>query len=344
MTDDHLSKRQQARIEANAADRLAPWLRDARAAAGANPDAGIPGLVVSHLRREVEVAPLGAAEGDENLRVRCFLRATVPPVVSGDRILFEADAADPARGVITARLPRLSLLSRHTPKGLRPVCANLDLLLITVAPEPAPHADLIDRYLVAATLDDLEAVLVFNKCDLETAADGAALRALYDRIGIDTYAVSAGTGEGLDALRARLDGRTAAFVGQSGVGKSSLINALIPGAGAETGDLSGRQNRGRSRGRHTTSTTRLYHTDAGVIIDSPGIREFAADIPDEAALVAGMPEIAEAAAHCRFRDCHHESEPDCAVHAGLEDGSIERSRFASFRALRAEITERAGGR
>jgi len=337
VTDERLSKQQQERIDARQADRLAASPEHASGDAPADSAAGETGVVISHLRREIEVMPMGAdAES-----VRCFLRATVPPVVTGDRVLFEREAGeDRARGVIVAQLPRSSLLSRHTPRGLRPVCANLDLLLITIASEPAPHADLVDRYLLAAELDELDAVIVVNKHDRLDDAGRDALEALlapWIALAIPVFRVSAHSGLGLDALRAALAGRTAAFVGQSGVGKSSLINALVPAAAAETGTLSTKLNRGRGRGRHTTSTTRLYRAGDAVIVDSPGIREFAPDVPDEATLVRGFPEIAAAALGCRFRDCAHEVEPDCAVRAALASGAIAAARMASFRTLRGAL-------
>ena len=335
MTEEKLSDRQQARIEARRAERLAPWLEGGDAA---GEDAGERGVVVSHLRREIEVL---TADGGT---LRCFLRATVAAVVTGDAVLFERDADAPDRGVVVARLPRSSLLARHTARGLRPVCANLDLLLVTIAPAPAPHADLVDRYLLAARLDDLDVAIVVNKTDTLDEAGRTELdalldprRALGDDARVPVVEVSAHSGAGLDALRALVHRRTAAFVGQSGVGKSSLINALLPEAGAETGALSGRRNRGRGRGRHTTSTTRLYRTTDGVIVDSPGIREFAPDVPDEATLARGFPEIAAAAEACRFTDCRHEQEPDCAVRAAVADGRIDATRLASLALLRSEL-------
>lgn len=299
-----------------------------------------PGVVVSHLRGEIEVR----ADAGAPRTLRCFVRTALPPLVTGDRVRFrrEDDAAD--RGVIEALDPRRTLLARHTPRGLRGVCANLDVLLVTFAPQPAPHADLVDRYLLAAELCELEAVLVVNKLDTASDADRTQLEALIApraRLGVQAVEVSAQSGLGLDALRAAIGARSAAFVGQSGVGKSSLLNALVPEADAETGDLSARSNRGRSRGRHTTSTTRLYETGNALIVDSPGIREFVPDVPDARTLTAGFVEIARAAQRCRFGDCRHDREPDCGVREALDAGEIDPSRLASFFLLRDELDARA---
>lgn len=331
MADDHLTRQQQQRIDDARTERLAPWLeRHASDEAG-----GTLAIVISHFRKEVEVEPLNRP-GE---RLRCFLRATVGAVVTGDRVLLDMDADDDNRGVIVGRLPRHSLLSRHTERGERPICANLDRLLITIAPEPAPHVDLIDRYLVAAYIDGLAVTLVLNKADLASEqAELDSLLDLYRGLGVPVIVTSAVRSSGLDALAATLQGTAAALVGQSGVGKSSLINALLPEARAEVGDLSQKRNRGRSRGRHTTTTSRLYRLAGGLIIDSPGIREFTPGIPDLATLTAGFPEIDRAAIDCRFRDCRHEQEPDCAVQAQLQAGLIDARRWQSYRQLRATLT------
>jgi len=283
------------------------------------------------------VAVLGT---DDSVRVRCFQRSSALAVVTGDEVLIERESEDPGRGVITAVMPRRNVLRRRNRSGVvQEICANLDLLLVTIAPEPEPHADLIDRYLVAAHGDDIEAGLIVNKCDL-AAADAppcASLAQLYTGLGLPVIRASATTGAGLAGLRAFIGRRTAALVGQSGVGKSSLINALLPQARAAVGTLSGKRNRGHGRGRHTTSTVRLYPLADGLIIDSPGIRELTPELEDPTELIASFPEIAAAATGCRFRNCSHEREPGCAVKEALAQGAIDPRRWRSFRILSGEI-------
>lgn len=304
----------------------------------------IPAVVVSHLRREVEVTTLPAVDAavdhSSGETLRCFQRSRSSEVVTGDRVLIERDAEQRDRGVIVDVLPRRSLLRRRNRSGqLQTICANLDLLLIVIAPAPEPHADLIDRYLVAAELDHLDAALVCNKSDLP-AAEVAPLQPLletYRQLGVTVAPCSARTGTGIGALRALIGDRSAALVGQSGVGKSSLLNALLPDAQAAVGSLSTKRNRGQGRGRHTTSSVRLYPLAPGLLIDSPGIRELTPEVQDPGQLIEGFPEIARAAQDCRFRNCRHEQEPDCAVQAALADGRIAASRWHSLCLLQREV-------
>ncbi len=299
----------------------------------------VQAVVVSHLRSEVEVATL-SSQGEPSERLRCFQRSRSIEVVTGDRVLIERDPEHPERGVINEVQPRRSLLQRRNRSGVvQTICANLDLLLITIAPDPEPHADLIDRYLVAAELDGLDAAVVLNKCDLTAARQPEiqSLIDLYEGLGVQVFSCSAVAGVGLDALRNLIGDRTAALVGQSGVGKSSLLNALLPEAAAEVGSLSGKRNRGHGRGRHTTSTVRLYPILGGVIIDSPGIRELTPEVTDPTRLITGFPEIDSAARTCRFRNCRHDREPDCGVSEALADGRIDARRWRSYRILEAEI-------
>ncbi len=291
------------------------------------------GLVISHFGTQVDVEALeGAAKG--TIR-RCHMRANLGSIVTGDRVVWRD--GDPL-GVIVATLPRHSLLSRPNPQGdLRPVAANIDYIVITIAPNPTPFANLIDRYLVAAESVEIEPVILLNKMDLvgETNADELEeMLAGYERIGYRTLRASTKTEHGLDRLKARLDNRISVFVGQSGVGKSSLINALLPGVDIRVGALS----ETTLKGTHTTTTARLYHfPDGGDLIDSPGIREFGLWHIDRQTLLEGFREFRPFLGYCRFRDCSHEQEPGCALQQALAEGRIEPRRMDSYRSILASL-------
>lgn len=295
-----------------------------------------PGLVIAHYGRSVDVEALeGELRGTLH---RCHLRANLEALASGDRVVWrpgantgESNAVQ--NGVIVAGLPRHSLLARpdvhlHTPK---PVAANVDRIVIVIAPEPQPFANLIDRYLIAAEAVEITPLLVLNKSDLldrnERRAEIDALFEQYRAIGYTTLQASTHSEHGLDALRAQLHDRISVFVGQSGVGKSSLINALIPGIDIRVGELSTAE----SKGRHTTTTSRLFHLPTGGdLIDSPGIREFGLDNLDRAQIENGFIEFREWLGRCRFRDCSHQHEPGCALQTALRDGHISPARMQSF--------------
>jgi ribosome biogenesis GTPase len=235
-------------------------------------------------------------------------------------------------------LPRQTLLERQTVRGTRPICANLDTLLITFASAPAPHGDLLDPLLAAAFDAGLEPWLLHNKCDL-ASPEAEGLHQELEALGFRVFRLSAQAGDGIEALHAALQGRRAAFAGQSGVGKSSLLNALVPEAAAKVGSLSERLNRGLGRGRHTTSVVRLYPLGAtltdGTLIDAPGLRRFV-PLPVSAwALARTFPDVAAAAEHCRFRDCAHDQEPGCGVQAALADGTLSAERATRYRQCQA---------
>lgn len=293
------------------------------------------GRVIAHLGRQVEVEVAQAGGGLAVLR--CHLRANLEPLVTGDTVVVRAGADDSA-GVVVAGAPRRSLLARPDSRGvLRPVAANVDTMLVVLAPRPAAHAFLVDRYLVAAEHAGIGPVLVLNKTDLlpalpaEERAALEALLATYRQLGYPVLSLSAQDGTGLAALRARVQSQTVVFVGQSGVGKSSLVQALLPGVTIATGDLSAAMD----KGRHTTTTARLYHVpdgaSGGCVIDSPGIREFTLQHLSPAEVLDGFVELRNLAAGCRFRDCRHEQEPGCALRAAEAAGDVAASRLASYR-------------
>jgi len=297
-----------------------------------------PGLIIAHFGRQVDVEALeGPAAGTIT---RCHLRANLEALVTGDRVAWRASTAN-GTGVIVAGLPRHSMLARpdvHT-RLPRPVAANVDRIVIVIAPEPQPFANLIDRYLVAAEDIGITPLLLLNKTDLLNPGNEAAIGTLLDQyraIGYPVLATSTARDSGLDALRAELQDHTSIFVGQSGVGKSSLIGRLLPGVDIRVGDLS----QGESKGRHTTTTARLFHFPAGGdLIDSPGIREFGLGHIERARIESGFIEFRPWLGRCRFRDCRHQQEPDCALRDALASGSISAERMASFRTIVASLEE-----
>jgi ribosome biogenesis GTPase len=238
---------------------------------------------------------------------------------------------------VAAVLPRRSLLTRadpHDARRARAIAANIDVVVVMVAAKAPPlHARLIDRYFVAVERSGARAALAVNKVDLLTDAErGEVLDLLQPYLGLHIPVVlcSVTTGEGIEDLRDVLAGATCVFVGQSGVGKSSVLNALHEDAAAKTGAV----RAGDGRGRHTTSASSLYELPGGVrVIDTPGIRRFSVDAADAVTLADGFAEFAPYAARCRYRDCAHTHEPGCAVKAAVDDGAIARSRYASYRKL-----------
>jgi len=294
------------------------------------------GLVIAHFGVQVEVE---AQEGEHRGQVfRCHLRANLPALVTGDSVVWRP--GNQGIGVIVAQLPRQSELCRPDTRGqLKPVAANVDLIVIVFAPLPEPHANLIDRYLIAAEHAGITPLLLLNKADLINAQNEGALNALlsvYRELGYPLMEVSAHDGAGMDALKARLDGHVSVFVGQSGVGKSSLVNSLLPGVDTRVGALSEMTG----KGTHTTTTARLFHfPGGGELIDSPGIREFGLGHVSRADVEAGFVEFQDLLGRCRFRDCKHDREPGCALLKALEQGQIQPQRMASYRYIISTLSE-----
>ncbi|MCX6363987.1 MAG: ribosome small subunit-dependent GTPase A [Actinobacteria bacterium] len=252
----------------------------------------------------------------------------------GDEVLLEPFGEGHR---VTAVLPRRSLLTRadpHDARRSRAIAANVDIVVVVVAAKAPPlHPRLIDRYLVAVERSGARAALVVNKADLlddDERRDVLALLQPYRGLGLPVLLCSVTDGEGIEGLRDVLHGATCVFVGQSGVGKSSLLNALHATAAARTGAV----RAGDGRGRHTTSSSSLYELPGDIrVIDTPGIRRFSVDDADAVTLADGFTEFAPYAARCRYRDCAHTHEPGCAVKAAVDDGAISRRRYASYRKL-----------
>ncbi len=293
------------------------------------------GLVLSHFGTQIDVEAL---EGPRRGQVqRCHIRSNLGQIVTGDRVIWRDG---PEIGVVVATKPRHSLLSRPNAHGeLKPVASNIDYVVVTLAPEPTPFANLIDRYLVAAEALELEPVILLNKTDLLSSSNRPALDTLlarYESLGYRVLQASTHTAHGLDELKSVLNQHVSVFVGQSGVGKSSLINALLPGVDIRVGALS----EASLKGTHTTTTARLYHfPEGGDLIDSPGIREFGLWHIDKDTLLSGFREFRPYLGHCRFRDCQHEQEPGCALRDAFEAGAISTARMQSYRTILATLED-----
>lgn len=291
------------------------------------------GLIVAHYGTQV------AVETEPGNSQRCHLRANLEGLVTGDRVIW-CDG-DPM-GVVVAQLDRGSVLSRPDPYGkLKPVAANIDQIILVIAPFPEPHANLIDRYLVAAETVDIEPVLLLNKTDLLSADPALRIQveqllAIYPTLGYRVLHTSI-KDSGLEELHEALRERTSVFVGQSGVGKSSLVNVLLPEADLRVGALS----ENTQKGTHTTTTAQLLHlTCGGSLIDSPGIREFGLWHMTKEQVEQGFREFRPWLGSCKFRDCQHQQEPGCAVLGAAESGAISAGRLASYRRIVASLEER----
>ena len=240
---------------------------------------------------------------------------------------------DPRHGEVhvVEVLPRRTALYRSNSRGrVEPVLANITRLLVVIASVPAPDPFVTDRYLAAAESADIRATIVLNKAELGIDETLRAQLEVYGAIGYERTTVSATTGEGVDALLPACGGQVAALVGQSGVGKSSLVRRLAPEAQVEIGELMRDEE-----GRHTTTASRLHELPGGGgLIDSPGVRDFAPAVDHLDPRHLGFVEVARLAPGCRFLDCRHMREPACAVRQAVEDGSMDARRYESYRRLR----------
>jgi len=275
-----------------------------------------------------------AVEDDDARAHHCLVRQNIGHPVCGDRVVWQPTGPD--QGVVTALLQRSTLLSRPDYSGRdKPLAANLTQLVILLAPSPEPSEYLLDQYLVAAELMGVGAMIACNKVDL---LDGSTLEAFrkrlahYADIGYPSVWISVRDFRDIEPLVQKLTGETSMLVGQSGVGKSSLVKTLLPDQQIQIGHLS----KATGLGRHTTSAATCYRLPrGGRLIDSPGVRSFRLGTIGTSELQLGFRELAPLLGHCRFGNCRHDNEPGCAVKQALTEGQIHPGRLASFRHLAA---------
>lgn len=329
MAKRKLSRQQLTRIRSQQAEK-----RDRARSVKLGDSGPESGVIISHFGQQLEIESLETGE-----RQRCYARANLEALVTGDRVIWRS--GQEGEGVVEAMEPRQSLLCRPDKFGkLKPVAANITRIAITIAPEPEAFSNLIDRYLVAAEVSKIPACLVLNKADLmaenERKAELIALMNRYEQLGYPCLRVSAASRSGLQELRQALREETVVFVGQSGVGKSSLIQALLPEEDIRVGELS----EARAKGTHTTTAARLYHLpEGGKLVDSPGIREFGLWHINEESLLDGFVEFHGFLGDCRFRDCKHFIDPGCGLSKALKQGRIHPDRATSYQLIRDSLDE-----
>lgn len=288
------------------------------------------GRIVASHGRQVTV------EDADGVRHSCRLHGRRLEAVCGDVVRWGHALAGDTQGIVYEIATRTSLLERLDGTGrTEPVVANLTQLVAVVAPRPMPDWFVVDRYLAGAEWSGLKALVALNKYELDGAAALDEELGNYRAIGYDFVHCSTRGEPGVVALAEHLRDATSVLVGQSGTGKSSLLNALVPEALAVTQEISA----ATEEGRHTTTTAALHRlASGGNLIDSPGVRDYAPALPAVRDVGTGFREIHATAGGCRFQDCLHGTEPACAVRRAVEGGEIRARRFESYRRL-VELTK-----
>lgn len=326
MTKSKLSKGQQRRVQTNHQRRLnqTDKRKELDDSLHGEPQDGV---VISRFGMHADVE---AADGSQH---RCNIRRTIRSLVTGDRVVWRAGENTSVKGIVEAVHERTSVLTRPDfYDGVKPIAANIDQIVIVSAILPELSLNIIDRYLVACETVEVEPLIVLNKIDLlddEGRKFVQGMMDIYRRINYRVLEVSSQTGEGMPAFETTLTDRISIFAGQSGVGKSSLLNALLPPE--EKQILVNEVSDNSGLGQHTTTAARLYHFQkGGDVIDSPGVREFGLWHLAPEQITQGFVEFRPYIGHCKFRDCKHGSDPGCAIRDAVDKGDIAEERFDNY--------------
>ena len=263
-------------------------------------------------------------------RISCVTRGKKTDLACGDRVNLQL--TDKHEGVIDSTLPRKTLLYRSNAYKSKMLAANVTQIIIVLATQPSFYEALLNRCLIAAEAAHIKPLIVLNKCDLDDSSQAKQKLGLYSALGYQVLTLSAK--EDISSLRPYLQGEASILVGQSGMGKSTMINALLPEEAVRTREVS----MSLDSGKHTTTAAHLYHLDAqSQLIDSPGLQEFGLHHLSTDELEHAFIEFRPHLGLCRFSNCKHTQEPDCAIKQAMLEGKISQERLAIYQLLRAEI-------
>ncbi|MDI9819557.1 MULTISPECIES: small ribosomal subunit biogenesis GTPase RsgA [unclassified Legionella] len=323
MSKRRINQQQSARIQKKQADY--------RHQSKTGDQSSISGLVLTRFSRHAEI------EDDSGNRIHCSIRPNIDSLVAGDRVIWQTTGL--GQGVVVSRFPRESMLGRPDKRGeIKPVAANITQIITVAAARPELSWPLLDSYLVMAEHLGIKVCIVLNKIDLpSTNPLKQELIEGYQSLGYPILFTSKEDKQSYTQLKKALNHHISVFVGQSGVGKSSLISEILPHEqGIQTAEVSA----GSDLGCHTTSNSRLYHLpDGGALIDSPGVRELGLWHMPLAEIALGYREFRPLLSGCKFRNCNHKDTPGCAIIAALQAGRLAPKRYDNFVKISAQFTK-----